>query len=97
MIRALTKFVEFEEIWLKALGFVWMCVFERVTAVCKWMPKLRGCLGLKIRAKTICGVGGPGGTKKWVPPVWSEGAVGSEGKIKQGLSWFLWFYPNVQN
>lgn len=40
------------------------------------MPKLRGCLGLKIRVKTICGVGGPGGTKKWVPPVWSEGAVG---------------------
>jgi hypothetical protein len=40
------------------------------------MPKLRECLGLKIRIKIFCGIGGPGGTKKWVPPVWSEGTVG---------------------
>ena len=51
--------------------------------------------GFEIKNKTFCGFGGPGGTKKWVPPVWSEGTVGAAGKIQKGL-WFLWFYPNVQ-
>ena len=85
MIRILTKLVGLEEIGLEALKFVWLCVFERVMIVWRWMTKWGGCLGLKIRAWTICGFGGPGGTKKWVPPVWSEGAVGVAGKNSKGI------------
>ena len=41
--------------------------------------------GFEIKNKTICGFGGPGGTKKWVPPVWSEGAMGAAGKNSKGI------------
>jgi hypothetical protein len=36
--------------------------------------------GFEIKNKTLCGFDGPGGTKKRVPPVWSEGTVGAAGK-----------------
>ena len=50
VIRTLTMLIGFEEIWLKALNF-WLCVFERVMAVWKWMIKLGGCLVLKLKIK----------------------------------------------
>jgi hypothetical protein len=41
--------------------------------------------GFEIKNKTFCGFDGPGGTKKRVPPVWSEGTVGAAGKNSKGI------------
>ena len=33
--------------------------------------------GFELKIKTCCRLGGPGGTKGRVPPVWSQGSVGT--------------------
>ena len=47
--------------------------------------KVKRVFGFEIKNKTLCGIGGPGGTKKWVPPVWSEGTVGVCRKNSKGI------------
>jgi hypothetical protein len=41
--------------------------------------------GFEIKNKTSCRFGGTGGTKGRVPPVWSEGSVGTAGKNSKGI------------
>ena len=62
-----------------------MC-FREGDAVCQFLLRLNRVFGFEIKSLNILRFGGPGGTKKWVPPVWSEGTVGSAGKPQKELS-----------
>ena len=61
-----------------------MCFWEGDGCL-KVYVKVKRVFGFEITNKTLWGFGGPGGTKKWVPPVWSEGAVGVCRKNQKGI------------